>query len=215
MAFNNISRGLFHQHRLPFTFLLAASIAQSSSDASNFHTLIHLSKAINGITLCSDNPSASNNATASQAVSRSASSLEKHVQNQRPQSLDPICWSALCKLAADVPGLENIAQAVQNDVAALTAYASEDGGDSRRPAMWLRQPPCFQPSTDTGGDEASPRKLSLSERCLIALCWHPGRLRAIMQVLTSTALHACEYPQVHSCACCFVMQNEHPAGFKK
>ena len=170
--------------------------------------MIHIAKAANGITVCFDTPSESNGTTASQPASRSASSMGKCLQHQCPANLDPTCWTALCKLAADVPALENLPQAVKSDASAWTSYASEDGDGSRRPALWLRQTPPFPLSTDDNGEEGSTREKTLAERCLIALCWKPASLRAAMQVQAHSPLHAF---QVYSCACCFfVLRSEHP-----
>lgn len=176
-TFTNISRGIFHHHRLPFAFLLSASISQHDTDSSNFHTLLHIAMSINNntTTLCSETP-ASGETKPSQPLSRSASSSE-----QLP-GLHPSCWAALCKLAADVPAFEKLPESVENNLTAWIAYASEEG--NHRSPMWRRTPPHFLISTDPSGEGTLTRALSLSERALVALCWKPDNLRAIMQVCT-------------------------------
>jgi hypothetical protein len=188
-TFASISRGLLHQHRMPFAFLLAASISDSAV-SSNFHALLRLaSKAINNSAHGSNISTDLIDARALQPLNGSAGAAGQLAFAQQQQQSCPCpagipqsCWNNVCRLAVDVPSFGKLPEAIESDTDAWIDYALEEREDGGRSPMWSRQPPRFPISPEGSTEESSTRDLSLSERALIAICWRPNKLRSVMHV---------------------------------
>lgn len=171
-SYARIACGLFHEHRLTFTFLLAASISDTSYI---FYAFLRTAKLLGVEATQCRTTQASDTLASSKS---SAVSAEMCAQSTCPEGLQQSCWIALQNIASEVSELKGLPGAVAGNMNAWIAYAEDDA----RSPMWSREPPDFHILLEQPVDNRSTVTPSLAHRALIALCWKPDRVQDIMHV---------------------------------